>query len=464
MSTLPLENGFDPTDTEVTIRKFMEDGNVPGLFVAVVKGESVLYERSFGFADVEKKIPMTSESCTELGSISKAFTAEVIYHLNHKGLLKLDQPVTDFLTEAPSSWSEITIRQLLSHTSGIQNYLLDPRFKAADYFIGDAPDSEEFFDTVSSDSMTRMFYSLPVEFTPGTSWSYSNTGYFLLGKIVEKVTGRKFFELAEEVVTAPLGMTHTKPNEISASEGCLAKGYIEAGDNFRTSHVLTSNYAFSAGAWATNGHDMVNFLKAIHLRKLPSDESGYDWRIPRHNSELPFTYEGGRFYSSYHGMRIISHNGGTPGFSSSWIYLTEKNISIIVLINKQDYAAIDQFARDVLSAFEPSLKYPVNELKGHAESELSESLMQIVNAVRNNSEFPPVLSDPLKIFLNSNNGKGLWQWYFARGFPKEAYCVDVEDDGSFRTCRFLLPCSDNVMYRMTLVLNNRDQIVQMLHW
>jgi CubicO group peptidase (beta-lactamase class C family) len=143
--------------------------------------------------------------------------------------------------------------------------------------------------------MVELFYSLPLEFSPGATWSYSNTGYYLLGKIGEVITGKPFFELVEDKVTAPLQMYHTKANELAAKEQCLAKGYFQKDAFFTTSRILHSNYAFSAGAWATTGQDMIRYLKAIHKRNLPSDRAGFDWRKPPYSDELPFTYNAGRF-------------------------------------------------------------------------------------------------------------------------------------------------------------------------
>jgi CubicO group peptidase (beta-lactamase class C family) len=115
---------------EGLIRKFMDEGNVPGLFVAVVKGDSVIYRKSTGLADLENNIPVSGNTCMELGSISKLFTADVIVSLQEKHLLNVKDKISPYFHHPPDAWSDITIQDLLNHTSGIQNYLLDPRFKA----------------------------------------------------------------------------------------------------------------------------------------------------------------------------------------------------------------------------------------------------------------------------------------------------------------------------------------------
>lgn len=456
------QTSSDSPDYIVT--RFMKECEVPGAFVAVVKDDSVLYQKGFGMADMERSIPFTDKTCTELGSVSKAFTAEIIYSLHHSGHLNIDDAIIKYLPEAPDSWSEITIRHLLCHTSGIQNYLSDPRFRSEEYFKGiKNPDTERFFNRVPTDSMVQLFYTLPVEFIPGSGWSYSNTGYYLLGKIIEVVSGRNYFEIVRDSLTTILYMQQTMANESALEENCLATGYYKNSDGWHPSHVLTGNYAFSAGAWATSGQDMIRYLKAVHERNLPSDMTGYNWRNIDSNSDLPFTYEGGRFYTTYHGMKIISHNGGTPGFSSSWIYVVDNNISIIVLINRQDLAAVDQVAWEVLASFETSLKYPDRNITGDEEESYARKVSEIIRAIDSGTHYPDELTPSLRTFMESGNGRGMWKWYFERGMPDSAYCVDAEMIGAWKAYRFVLH-SESVRYRMTVLTNPVKEIVQVRWW
>lgn len=446
------------------IRSFQQENMIPGIFVAVVRDDNVLYQQGFGFADIKKKKPITSSTCMELGSVSKAFTAEIIYDLHKERLLNINDPITKYLNGAPTSWNKISIHHLLTHNSGLLNYLADPRFRASDYFLATTdPTAERFFNEITRDSMVSLFYTLPFDFEPGTGWAYSNTGYYLLGTIAEKVSGKDLFQLVKENLTGPIGMHHTGTNDLASNEGCLATGYFIKDSIITTARVLTSNYAFSAGAFSTTGEDMIQFIKAIHQRSLPSDKAGYEWRH-REENILPFNYEGGRFYSTFNGQRIIYHNGGTPGFSSSWIYSVDKNISIIVLMNRQDYAAIDLLAWDVLSYYEPSLKYPSERLHGKSEQHYEQLLSSISASIQTNSPYHVNFSKPLEKFLESANGRGLWNWYFERGFPIKVYCVDKEQTGMDMTYRFILPYTDNISYRVTLVIDSNNMIKQMRWW
>lgn len=455
---------FLPAQPFDLVEQFMKENYVPGMFIAVVKGDSVLYRQSFGAADSKMGIPVTDTTCMELGSVSKAFTAEVIYQLVDAGLLKTKDLVRKYLPEAPSSWSKIRIEHLLQHSSGIQNYLLDPRFKAFDYFMNSGdPDAVAFFKTVTTDSMIQLMYTLPVEFTPGSTWSYSNTGYYLLGKICEKVSGKPFFDLANEFVTGPLQMSRTKANEEAVADGCLARGYFLKDSVLTTATLLTSRYAYSAGAWATTGQDMIRYMKAIHQRHLPSDNAGIEWRDPPHANKLPFTYADGHFYTKFHGQNIISHNGGTPGFSSSWIYAVDLNTSVIVMMNRQDYALIDQLAWDILAWFEPSLQFPHQILSGTNEAYYAHQVRNIIKGIKSDGLYPQGLSKPLRVLLESENGKGFWRWYFERGYPEIVNCVDVEKAGKETIYRFRLPYR-HMDYRLSVLVNKAGTIMQIRSW
>lgn len=467
---LGLLSVFMPADTIVTpqeelVRDFMKSGDVPGLFVAVVKGDSVLLQRAFGVSDVSRQVPLTAATCMELGSIGKSFTAEVVIDLHHRNLLNLDDPITRYLPAVPAAWSDITIGDLLAHTSGIQNYLLDPRFRAELYFQPDNDDDplESILGEVSTDSLMGMCSSLPLEFAPGYTWSYSNTGYILLGKIAESVTHVPFFATVEQILTAPLGMSRTRACEESWREGCLARGYVPTRDGLKPARVLTSNYAFSAGAWAVSGEDMVMYMKAMHRRALPADKAGFQWRLHAAYPDHPFQYYGGRFFSTYHGRHIAAHNGGTPGFSSSWIYVEEDTASIIILANRQDYAPVDRLAWDLLACYLPHLRYPSHAIESPEGREWGEVVLVLLDSVRTGRKLPSRCSKPLRTFMESQNGRGLWNWYFFRGFPTALVCVDAESSEGLERFRYRLTDSAGTEYCLTAVVNSDNELAQ-LYW
>ena len=139
-------------------------------------------------------------------------------------------------------------------------------------------------------------------------------------------------------------------------------------------------------------------------------------------------------------------------------------MSIIVLINRQDYAAVDQLALNISELFEPALRYPHKRLNGEEEKKWAQKLIYVVKAIKTNTPYPEDLAKPLKLFMESENGKGLWKWYFERGFPDTAYCVDLETMGKSKAYRFRLPLSGKAEYRLTALINPENELVQIRWW
>jgi hypothetical protein len=229
--------------------------------------------------------------------------------------------------------------------------------------------------------------------------------------------------------------------------------------------VLTTHYAFSAGAWATNGNDLINYMKAVQSKMLPSDKEGYDIRNFMPGKQLfPFNYQFGNFYSTIHGKHIISHVGGTPGFSSSRIYVKEDNISIIVLANRQEYTPTDELSWKILEQYDPRLNFPTNTLHGKEETKYTALILKVIDAIKNNKPFHEGVSKPFEMFMSDVVDRGIWQEIFERGYPTKAYCVDKEIIGKTKAYRFRLPLNAKTEYKITAIFNNNNELSQLLWW
>lgn len=207
----------DEIDRHVEAR--MRALHIPGLSLAVVRDGRIVTARGYGFADLELEVPATPASVYEIGSTTKQFTAAAVMMLVEEGALKLDDQITKFFPEAPEKWGRITVRHLLTHTSGIQNHVAVPGYLGlfkTDLFHTTTP---------GRDQLLRMFFELPLEFEPGATWAYDNTGYYLLGIIVEKASGRPFWEFLSERIFSPLGMSSTRSTEPKPLVAHRASGY-----------------------------------------------------------------------------------------------------------------------------------------------------------------------------------------------------------------------------------------------
>ena len=170
----------------------MDRQEVPGVAVAIVRGGQLLLVKGYGLANVEHQVPVKPETIFQSGSLGKQFTAAAVMLLVQDGKLRLDESIRTYLSEAPKSWQPITVRHLLTHTSGIPDYTTD------DF---------NYWRNYTEEDLARLAFTMRSEFPPGTRWNYSNTGYQLLGFVVRRASGKFYGDVLRERVFGPTGMT-----------------------------------------------------------------------------------------------------------------------------------------------------------------------------------------------------------------------------------------------------------------
>jgi CubicO group peptidase (beta-lactamase class C family) len=307
----PISAEADKIDDYVSAQ--MRKLHIPGLSLAIVREGRIVKAQGYGFANLELKAHATTETAYEIGSNTKQFTAAAIMMLVEEGKVHLENAITKYFPEAPEAWHGITVRHLLSHTSGIQNHVAIPHW--LDVFRTNLA-----FETAPScDELLEMFFKLPLEFRPGETWAYDNTGYYLLGIIIEKASGKPYWQFLDERIFKPLGMTATRSTDPRPIVPDRASGYEWKNDRFENRPILLPAIAFSAGSLLSTVEDMAKWDAALSSGKLLK-KSGLDqmWTSSMTNdgADAPFNYGFGWFIDSYHSHRLVQHSGGTPGFSS----------------------------------------------------------------------------------------------------------------------------------------------------
>ena len=195
--------------------------HIPGASLAIVRDGRIIKAQGYGLANIELGTAATRNTVYEIGSNTKQFTAAAVMLLVEEGKIDLDDKITKFFPQAPESWSVISVRHLLSHTSGIQNHVAVPGW--LDVF----KTSITMETTPNRDELLKMFLKLPLEFQPGETWAYDNTGYYLLGIIIEKVSRKSYWNFLADRIFKPLGMNSTRstdpqpivPNRASGTNG-----------------------------------------------------------------------------------------------------------------------------------------------------------------------------------------------------------------------------------------------------
>jgi CubicO group peptidase (beta-lactamase class C family) len=338
----------------------VNDDRVAGVSIAVIRRGEVVKRAAYGRASLELDAPARPETVYEIGSITKPFTAVTVLKLMEEGKLALEDPVSKFLDALPEAWRSVTIEQLLAHTSGI------PSYTSATDFI------ELSRQVRGQRQILDLVGGKPLDFEPGERWSYNNTGYFLLGMVIEKVEGTSYERALRRVILDPLDMRQTRAGGPTPVVPGRARGYSRMGEVWVNRDPLQPTVAFSAGCLLSTVDDLVKFDRGMRSGLLLSEETfSRAWQAGTVRSGTPTRYGLGFTVHERQGQPYRGHNGGTPGFSSSWMWFPKLDLSIIVLTNASSGAA-DRLAFGIAGLVEPALKLPERSSEPDPKPELTE--------------------------------------------------------------------------------------------
>lgn len=294
----------------------------PGATVIVVKNGKTLLRRAYGAADIDAKTPLTPGTVLRLGSITKQFTAVGILMLADEGKLALNDPITRFFPDYPTQGKVITVEHLLTHTSGIVSYTGKPNYgqnMAKDFTVA------EMIDGFKND---------PLEFEPGTKFAYNNSGYFLLGAIIEQVSGMTYARFLEQRIFTPLGMKDTAFEGFERSKAPRAAGYSVKEKGFGPTDTLSMTQPYAAGSLVSTVDDLAKWDAAISAGKLLKPAS---WKLAftpyKVSPEKSTNYGYGWGVGTFQGVPVLDHGGGINGFRTFALRLPEQKVFVAVLSN-----------------------------------------------------------------------------------------------------------------------------------
>jgi len=304
----------------------------PGVSVAVVKRGKTVLAKGYGFADLENDVPATAETVYRVGSITKQFTSAAIMRLAEQGKLSIDDTLQKFLPSFPTQGNRVTIRHLLNHTSGIKSYTsLGPKWQRVIRL------------DLAPDSLVALFAGEPFDFKPGDRWLYDNSGYFLLGMIIEKVSGKPYGQYLQDEFFGPLGLKSTVYCDQAPLIKHRAQGYgTKEGGTFVNAEPLSMTQPYAAGSLCSTVTDLAAWTAALAGGKVVSPASYKAMTTPGTlNDGKPLTYGFGLGVGALRGHRQISHNGGINGFVSELHHYVDDSVVTVVLTNVGARTAID---------------------------------------------------------------------------------------------------------------------------
>jgi D-alanyl-D-alanine carboxypeptidase len=306
---------------------------IPGASVSILHKNRLVKARGYGLANVELRTPATRHTVYEIGSISKQFTATLTMLLITERRLALQDPVSKYL-KIPDHWNSLTIKDLLSMTSGIRGHAEIPHFSMRSDYT-----DEEFI---------RLFWDEPLAIRPGEAYYYTSTGYNLLAMIIEKVSGRSFEELLEERIFKPVGLRNTRVKEFSEVVRNRADGYyLGWTGEYRKSEPHRPKVLTASGGVLSSVMDLARLDRALNnYRLLTREQTRMMWTPVELNNGLTYPYGFGWFVNQFRGHRMVYHSGGMPGFTAMFAKYLDDNLTVIVLTNLYN-AKADQIARGI---------------------------------------------------------------------------------------------------------------------
>lgn len=348
----------------------LASNKVPGIAVLVMRDGKVVKEKGYGFANLEHGIPVDALTLFQSGSTAKQFTAAGILLLAEEGKLDLDDRLARYFPDAPASWHRITIRNLLTHTSGIKDY----------------GDEFDYRRDHTDPELLAVMKKLPLEFEPGTQWSYSNSGYLILGLLTTQLAGNDWSEFQRERIFRPLGMSTTQVINERAIVPHRAAGYQldDSGKIVNQDWIAPAFNRLADGALYFSIRDLAAWEKALNRRALLKAESYKAWWSPVQFSDgSHYPYGFGWFFSEQQGQPVIEHGGSWQGFRASVTRYPQQKLAVIVLANAA-HAQPEALSHAIAGLVDPGLALRAKaRASSDADAELGTSLRGVLTAWAN---------------------------------------------------------------------------------
>jgi len=339
----------------------------------VAKNGNILLNKGYGYRNATDKVANNEQTIFQLGSVTKQFTSAVILKLQEEKKLSVSDKLSKYFPGYPKGDS-ITIEQLLTHTSGIYNYTNDGKFMA-----------NEVTKSANREMMMALFKDKPLDFSPGSSWSYSNSGYSLLGYIIEAVTKKPYEQAVRKYIFTPLKMTHSGFDFTHLKSNEKAIGYFKLNDKEKEeAPIVDSSVSFSAGAIYSTIGDLYLWHKALQKNSILSREQQEKAYTPVKNR-----YGYGWSIDSIEGKRRVSHGGGIHGFITTIARVPEDDICIVLLSNAS-YTTVGEISKSIFAILygkeyelpkeRTEIKLPEEKLKEYVgEYELNKDLHVVIS-------------------------------------------------------------------------------------
>jgi len=385
--SLLLLPAFVLADTvDDVVAREMQRAKIPGLSLGIMRNGKLIRKQAYGLADIELQAPAGENDLYEIGSMTKQFTAFLTLMLVEEGKVGLDDPVSKYVPEAPESWKEITVRNLLNQNSGIPEYALLAGTRLTDSFT-----REQWMKNITV---------LPLDFPAATTWAYSNSNFALLGWIIEKAGGKDYTEQLTERVLAPLGMTSTRFEDLNEVIPRRSHGYYPQPDGALIKLQGAANAIQSDGTLMSNVEDLAKWDAALRDRKLLKPESySLLWSPGKLKDGRTRPYGMGWFLAAPGSAPVVYHMGASVGYGGCITRYRDGDLSVVVLTNLYG-GAPELIARKVAEAIDPTVApekpSPMADPKPERTQDVKSVLERLGSGVADPAVMEQELIAPLK--------------------------------------------------------------------
>jgi len=300
------------------VKAAMLKQHIPGVSIAVIKDGKIVKAEGYGLANIELNVPARADTVYKIGSLSKQFLSAGILILAQEGKLSLDDPISKYLDGTPETWKAITLRHLLTHTSGI---------------VREAPGFDPL-KTQSDADVIKTAYSLPLRFAPGEKWEYCNVGYFSLAEVIHKVTGKAWGDYLSEVLFTPLGMTATRTTSMTDLVTNRANGYGWRDGKYSNAAIYLA--LRPSGAFLSTVLDLAKWDASLYTDQFLKQATREQmWSEVKLSSGKTYPYGFGWDLDTVGGHKLKHHGGSLPGFRAEIARFIDDHLSVVVLTNSR---------------------------------------------------------------------------------------------------------------------------------
>lgn len=300
--------------------------DAPGAAVLVKWKGAVVLRKGYGMAQMDLGIPVSPEQVFEIGSVTKQFTAAIVLRLAEQGKLALSDPITRYFPQMTFGGATITLEQLLSHTAGVPNYTDMPEW------------IPRWREDMTVETLFALFQGKPLDFPPGTLWNYSNSGYILLGAVIEQVTGKSYEEVVESELFSPLGMKDSRYGHQEEIVHGRVAGYVKGPDGWANAPYLSLTQPFAAGSLMSTVDDLARWSDALEAGKVVSPASRdrmFTSAVLRGGDQdgIATRYGLGNAMTEVAGRPTHEHGGGIHGFTCDLLRVPGDDLLVVILSN-----------------------------------------------------------------------------------------------------------------------------------